>query len=318
MNNFEKYLVPLIPNSFPIRIREFDIPNIHHCIGTGKLLGTKYAKAILEECKCNDIIYETSLEHLCCLMRSYIVLDDFIKDSNLSSREAYPIQVVLLNIESQSKHLIHNLSDNAACLWAKYLKLYESAYVDFDKRNPFRSIINKCSFAFLPFELKLFHQLERSHYVKEVIEYYLFALQLLDDFHDIEEDQHAPKNHNLFLLNVPINRQLSIYGLRHLLALPLLNYIDYELSNIITKLSGQILKEHIGKSLLWLKKIKDHLSHLPMDSNIFPNSFKSFIFHYNDVLYKKSPANKNDDYSHIDEICAESMHTVADLGVTND
>jgi hypothetical protein len=314
MNNFENYLVSLIPNSFPISISGFVVPNIHHCIGSGKLLGTKYAKAILEECGCNDLIGEKTLEHLCCLMRSYIVLDDFIKDSHLSSREADTIQVVLLNIESKSKHLIHNLCDDSAHLWDKYLKLYESAYINFDKRNPFRSIINKCSFAFLPFELKLIQHVERSHHTKEVIEYYLFALQLLDDFHDIEEDQHAPQNHNLFLLNVPIDRQLSMYSLRHIFAIPLLNYVDYEISNIITKLSGQILKEHIEKSLLWLRKIKYHLSHLPMDSNIFPDTFKTFTFHHNDVLYKKSLTLKDDDSSYIDAICAENMHTVADIG----
>ena len=206
-------------------------PTLEHCIGKGKLLGEYYGDALCEIFKIRNSKINNDISELSMLMRSYIVIDDFLKDSNLKNNYNEFYINWLSNIEQKIIFFVSLYHQSPNELWLKYLKIYKDSYLFFDKNNMFKSIINKCNFIFLPFDLNPFINFDTSK-IKEIIEKYLFSLQLIDDFHDMEDDVQAPKNHNLYLAKIPNNFYKYIINCRPFFLKPLLNYIIDNLNYI--------------------------------------------------------------------------------------
>ncbi|MDR3245149.1 MAG: hypothetical protein LBT50_01800 [Prevotellaceae bacterium] len=305
MNNIiEKELYALCPDE----IRELyhsnlcAIPSIYHCVGTGKLLGEFYGKAIchgLNKSKqFNDNVALTS-----CLTRTYIVLDDFLKDYYVEASIKIHIKNWLRIIQDKILSLLNCISQKSLLLWNQYLKIYEEAYWYFDKNDLYKSINNKCGLLFLFFDIEEIAIIRESLCTKKSMSDFLFCLQLLDDFQDMEEDMLSPMNHNIFLCQNKTKYHKLISNNRHIIHNQLFEYIK----NILLKYSScdnPIITKYISNSIQWLESKK--IDYCSKHKIAFASNIECFEFRAEQIL-DIIDANYSYDFS---EIRAENIHTI--------
>lgn len=305
MNNFETVFVDLMPKELGEDLYKGTIPSIYHCVGTDKLLGQFYGLAICKGCGIKDEQTITILTNLSMLFRAYIVLDDFVKDKAISGKRKDLIAQWLLNIEKNILLLSGYLEPKRGeKLWSEFLDKYNNAYYNFNKKNIFSSIIDKCALIFIPFEFDLLKNCDKATSVKHIMEYYLFSLQLIDDFQDIEEDQKATKNHNLFLLNVSESNYKKVSNLKSQFLNPLLDFIKRNIEKLDFSENDVILRFFLS-SLNWIeeKRIQDTICNIE-----FTQNFNTFDF--NDSMVNKLEDNQPNYAYCLDCIRAENMHTL--------
>ncbi|TSA24628.1 hypothetical protein D4R71_06760 [bacterium] len=287
------------------------IPNISHCTGEKKLLGENYGVALSEIFDISDSNIISKISELSILMRSYVVLDDFIRDNLYENDDIY--QTIKENIIVLEKNIISNLNvilPNGESVWRKYLKIYNNTYLNYFSYSPFCATINKCNMILIPFEIitSLKPNEEISKYIK-VISYYLFGLQLLDDFKDMDEDLVSKNNHNLFLSGLTSNNCRLIIDNRINILLPLLKYILYNFNYINSiVLKNGILKDYITGGIHWLtNKISKYKVICP--SNFI---FDGYFEYYNKTVIFKCINSTNFEKCHcskkFDDISAEIIH----------
>jgi len=308
MTEYESRIVELAPFNIESSIAGNPLPSPSHCVGTGKLLGALLGRSISEEFRIGERSFKKTITQLSCLLRSYIVIDDFMKDSGVELADFPDVELWLKNISDECIELISSYTANSTELWCHYLDTYQRAYVSFDYLRPFESVIEKCNLIFLPFELEPVVLHHRRNEVLESLKYYLFALQLIDDFQDMEEDQKAPKNHNLFVTGLEKETVRLVANARSIIARSLFGYIRENISRLQGSFLGDTALSTIQHSLSWLcDKEKEHQS-LPY-IEVFSGQFHDYCFDIEKIhsalsiyTYVETPCFK--------EIRAEGMHTL--------
>lgn len=303
----EKNLAKLIPQSMPSEIQGFSVPSLYHCVGTDKLIGSLLGKAIVEECKLPSKLFLSHVTELSCLLRSFIVIDDFYKDNNIDLEQNPALICALKNIKDRCLIIISCFVEDALSLWQSFVDIYEMAYLKFDQQHMYQSIIQKCYLIFLPFQLPVVEQASQSRTIRSAIMDYLFCLQLLDDFQDIEEDLRAPKNHNLFVAGISNESALRVAEMRPLIVRPLLTYIKHNLERILINLESATAISMINNSLDWLHK-KELMFSERTSFPVFSADLKHYFFNFDALLQNTLSTNSNDVLC-MDDIRAESMHT---------
>ena len=307
MTSHEQALAALLPMDFAGELVEHQLPNLYHCVGTDKLGGAFYGKAIIEECGIQETKTEPGLSELCCLLRAFIVIDDFAKDRGINIQGQPSLGQCLKNIQERCIELISSLAPDAPSLWAKYHQIYERTYCEFDATSLYESVINKCCLMFLPFELNPIAETERCQITHNAMKDYLFALQLMDDFQDMEEDLLAPKNHNLFVVGLEPSSASLVISSRCLIVRPLLAYVERNLVVILGRLNGATATGFIEHSLMWIRKKKRALLDLP-NVDIFRGSFSEYTFEWRSLLAVPDSL-RGDQVPDLQDIRAENMHT---------
>lgn len=297
----------------PSRKKISNLPNLEHCIGKDRLLGEYYGQALSESLHLMNMNHFKNLNELCVLLRSFIVLDDYLKDKQYSLANEDYIITWLRNIKSRINELINELGGHFS-LWGKYFKEYEQAYNFFNPSDCFNYTHRKCSFVFLPFELPIFiANEEHKSIIINFIKYFLFSLQLIDDFKDMEEDIISHKNHNLYLskLTKPYSKKIII--IKSILLMPLLDYIRNNISKVHTNtLSSNVLSVFYENCMDWLNINTKKFSNFQSDIK-FKNSFENWEpFNEKTTNDLFNRFNKYDFGGYnIDSISAESIHSLS-------
>ena len=232
MNELETELFKIMPDELLGYLNQQRIPDLYHCIGTQKIIGEHLGNVICDICDLSNLKIRRDLTVLSTFLRSFIVLDDFLKDHIVEPYIKSYINIWLDRIKDKIINILSKFRD--IDLWDEYYTIYNSAFFEFDCRSLFQSINKKCYLIFLLFDLKCIRKHKNSIELKFVFMNYLFGLQLLDDFHDIEEDLNAPKNHNLFTIGLSIMNQKIVSQYRPLLFSSLLEYINNNFHNLKT------------------------------------------------------------------------------------
>jgi len=287
------------------------IPNISHCIGEKKLLGENYGNALSEIFDISDNYIISKISDLSILMRSFVVLDDFVRDNLYSYDNKYKtIKENIIVIEKKIISILKTVLPQGESVWRKYLKIYNDTYLNYFSYSPFYATINKCNMILIPFEIISYLKPNKDiSKIKKVITYYLFGLQLLDDFKDMDEDITSKNNHNLFVSGLALNNCRLLIRNRSYILLPLLEYIIHNF-NYINSIIKQdcMLKNYLIGGIHWLtNKI------IKYDINC-TNKFKldGFFEHYDrNTIFKyvnSTNFNKCSSFSNLEDISAENIH----------
>ena len=307
MNIFETKLQQLTTPEIRKALLNNSIPSISHCVGTGKLLGEYGGKALCQVCDIRDKKITESISLIAVFLRSFIVLDDFIRDNGLNISNIKNLQIWLDNIKKEIIRLLSMLTNDPVGLWTKYFSIYEKSYHHFDKDNLYQSILEKCFLMFLPFELEPLQRSRKNEVLRKSMAYYLFSLQLIDDFHDMEEDLLSPKNHNLFLVSVSSEYYQDIINGKSALINAVLDYIEKNLKSL-KNLNNDIINDFFSHSLSWIQKRKIEFSNLPFRV-IFHDNYEEFRFN-DEVVKNLIPYLRVDHNINFEHIRAENMHTI--------
>lgn len=308
-------LLKSLPKDLPIYIRDHGLPSMEHCCGKDKLLGEFYGLAISEACGIIDYGVTRTLTEISILMRAYVVLDDFIKDHKPVIRTRDLVQELLVKLQDSIVSMVETLGDDGNTIWNNYLAIYENAYADYLSTSPYIATMNKCSFLFLPFDLTVIRQARRSSsHLKTGVSNYLFSLQLLDDFHDMEEDLNAPRNQNLFIVKVSSEKRRSVIEGKSALASHLLGYIASHLHQLLRKSTrSNTFDAFVEAGLRWLRYTR---SQLPIVTMATPFRFPYESFRFDDPIVSSIEGTlaKAPEITTM-MICAEAMHTFLSQGV---
>lgn len=185
-------------DEFPFT-EDFYVNLVNHCIGRNRLLGEYYG-SLFSELYDLDKIESKIVTQLCINLRSYIVIDDYMTDQNIiwfEDQHYHFFSEWLGEIEEHICLIIRALDSNSM-IWRKYKEEYNIGRVKFDARKPHEAVTQKCCFLLLPFEL-FAEKTPRfsADCCQKFIKDYLFALQLLDDWADFDEDLGARNGNNL-------------------------------------------------------------------------------------------------------------------------
>lgn len=287
------------------------IPKREHCSGTHKLLGSNLGRALAELFKYDNTEFTTSLSEVCCLMRAYIVLDDFLKDNYVSTTTKNIILALLSDLSKEAQHILRYINNNDSEIWDKYLLRMNQGYYNFNFEKPYKSVIEKCSMVILlPLELiQNSENLSIVKYTRKYLSTFLFCLQLLDDFHDMEEDCLSPRNQNLFVGSISEGKRSLLFKGRAALLGPLLSLIQNNL-NIAYKLifSGTLLEKYHQNSIAWICNKQENYN-LKKNNDLFPDYFTDFSIN-NSFICRNESILKDTRQIDISDIKAESMHTI--------
>jgi hypothetical protein len=308
MTEYESRIVELAPFNIESSVAGHPLPSPSHCVGTGKLLGALLGRSISEEFQIEERSFKKTITQLSCLLRSYIVIDDFMKDSGVALADFPDVELWLKNISDDCIKLISSYTSDSSELWCRYLDTYQKAYISFDYLWPFESVVKKCNLIFLPFEFEPVVLHHRRTEVLESLKHYLFALQLIDDFQDMEEDQKAPKNHNLFVAGLEKEMVSLVANARSIIVRSLFGYIRENLSRLQSCFLGETALSTLKHSLSWLcYKEKEHQS-LPY-IEVFVGEFHDYRFNVAKIRSALSMYGCVE-VPCFEEIRAEKMHTL--------
>jgi hypothetical protein len=192
-------LIEELGNLLPKQLVDYkSFPSLEHCIGTNRILGTKTPLILEESLGILNKNYFSLLIRLSSLLRSYVVIDDYVKDTpNLSNNIVKLTSIGLNNIKNVCQKLILKSNGNSN-LFSEYIEIADKEFSTFNTSQPYQSVINKCILFFLIFRLPIYKKIKDVIYVENKLKELLFSLQLMDDIVDIEEDYNSNCNHNIF------------------------------------------------------------------------------------------------------------------------
>ena len=171
-------------------------PTYEHQFGRGKLLGEHYA-VFLRQTFPESFADFSNLDTLLTSFRAYIVLDDFLFDNHVEPRLRRELVAKCDSLIRSSRRVLseNKVSDH---IIDDSLSIIQSAKSNFALNRPIDSVLEKCWFVFTPLELISSEsplKAKATLFLKE----YLGLIQIADDFQDIDEDRHAPINHNVLV-----------------------------------------------------------------------------------------------------------------------
>ena len=311
-NALERHLWSLAPDDIQNGLGRGILPSTAQCAGSGRLLGTAGGQAICEVCGIRSDDAARALSTLAVCLRAYIVLDDFLKDNRVEDRVASATWTWLSSLQEEVFRVVTYLGDDPAPLWYEHLATHEDAFASFDSDRPYRSALRKCFLMFIPFEMKILKESPSGAVFRTYVEHYLFSLQLLDDFHDMEEDARAPRNQNLFLVSASDEHHARIMSFRPLIICSLLSYIRQDLQGL-RGLNSRTVLGSFENSLEWLAHAEKRTKGLPI-VELFKDPYEAFRFDDTAVGVVESAAEKNWQGVFrpvkLDFVRAENMHTL--------
>lgn len=278
------------------------IPSIDHCIWTARLLWEQFAASIREIISIDDWLFE-KLNDLCLLMRSFIVLDDYLKDDPRANNEASLLTGWIDIIENRCIELIIEFSwANGINLWKEFKEKYLNAIDLNHTDSSFNIVKDKVAFLFLPFRLPFLSH-KQWEKLSDLFSQFLFALQLCDDFSDIKEDSIVSHNKNIFLSNLRNPQDIQkIIEKKKYLAESLLAYIRNQMKQFSQTFNqSSIIQQYISFMIQW---IDDRIS-----SDIKPlatTPFSEFYFSIDMI-----PENWSEPGFPITDIEAPNINTIA-------
>lgn len=253
-SNHKQYIKALFPSSFN-RIEEF--PSLSQCVGTKRLWSYRLGEAFWKDS--GKIISKLPLENIAFLSRSYLVIDDFLKDENIDDRLYEIGSLWLKNIGTIIKREIIKAGGDPD-EFDQQLRICENAFNErklLIPENAIKNAINKCEIFFNPYKLK---SIALKNEVRdkriEFLENFFTVCQILDDFCDIEEDLNKEQNHNLFMTYLSQNYHNRVLPIRKIIAPSLLKSIsDFLLKDltVIVKDSNFVFRYFFDHSLRWLR-----------------------------------------------------------------
>lgn len=279
------------------------VPKIQHCIGERRLLGQYFALSIAQSSNVIDLHKFNLLHQLSLLLRSYVVIDDFLRDriTNvlISNNERQLLGNISRHIESWCKEL-----DIKVEVFNEALLNVNRSYDNHDYLSDFDLVIGKCSLVFLPG--KIIQQDDVRRRVQAWFEKFLFLLQLADDYCDLEEDQISGVRHNVYtrkLVGADIGKVMNY---KSVLGVNLLRYIVEETKKLDENSTSLMQKLFVRFACKWAVNILrdiEGVENLPyIDSGFFRNPSSQ-----SDLLF--SAVKCIDSIPALSKISAESMHS---------
>jgi hypothetical protein len=228
------------------------VPTLKHCLGQSRLLGQFYALSINELLPLKDQKLFVTFHELCIFLRSYVVVDDFQRDSaSLCDAENRSIEAWLKNIEQQVKNRLVAL-ESPPEIFDLHMQRMIAAYTNPTNYSDYDLIQEKCGLIYVPLSLRIIggESFQKESFKKAVGDY-LFLLQLVDDFVDIEEDEMSPQNHNVYSRKLRTEEVVKLLKNRALIASPLFSFISGGCRKIMDDLPLGIFKKFMLSSFDW-------------------------------------------------------------------
>ena len=283
-------------------------PSISHCVGVGRLLGEFYGHALSEALGLKEPTLQSTLSTLSVLMRAYIVLDDYMKDSTLSKNDTRYISNWTERIADRCRAMIDKFN-GPEMLWESYISRYEVAFVNQESLSAYTLVLSKCSFLFLPFDLPIYNaSTTQTIAIRHFIEHYLFSLQLLDDFADMEEDTVAPVNTNILMRHLTDTCAGRLISRRYHLVPSLIHYIDANMVGVTQGVPfGYTMDRFWNWGRSWLENKKGRYSAPPV-LNLFQSDYLNFDV-TNECLSGHLRQWNDRPYEDLSDITAQGLHT---------
>lgn len=278
------YGITLIDSLKPIvNLKDLNITSIRQCIGTNRLWGANLGLAAYIDLKTTIIPKEIFLD-LAILSRTYLVLDDHLKDEYLNEQTIQYCTEWLTNVSDGIKDIYKKLDED----FNNYLSLVETGNITYKNRvhrnnvvDVYRSSIDKSLIFFVPTRTN-YYKNNSDYYEQRIsfLEDFFFCCQLLDDYFDIEEDINKKTNHNIFLENLPKEYWQVLLTNRTDLLISLLWLLKNNFVTSTTKenVADNIVFEHYFKaSTYWIdNKIRE--SKGVIIQSVAEQNFQDFLF----------------------------------------
>ncbi|MEX1014342.1 MAG: hypothetical protein WDZ80_04245 [Candidatus Paceibacterota bacterium] len=258
-NNSEIHQIDFLLSSFPSGKKELtSFPSLSQCIGNKRMWSYRLGNAFYIDS--NSLIDRYCLEMIASLSRSYLVIDDFLKDENLNDK-IIEIGENWLNAISDKIIGFINKVGGDENEFKEQIKRTNLAYKarDSDNTNLVKNSIEKCEIFFNPYKLKSI-SIDGSIRDNRIrfLDKYFTACQLLDDFHDIEEDLHKKINHNLLTETIDNEGRSMILKNKEKFAWAILTLIRSELNQeyeVLKDRDNKVFNHYLNFSIAWLKNI---------------------------------------------------------------
>lgn len=245
-------------------------PHIAQCIGTNRLWGPAMGIAFANDFNLEE--HQDTLEKLAILSRAYLVIQDHVMDEEISKNNLKTCHSYMSNIDSEVRDILNILGANPD----EFSKLCKFGWNAFEERKNVtgnldivKNARDKCRIFFAPYA---FDTLPVNKSVKDKRTYFLndffHACQMLDDFHDINQDIQLKTNHNLFLYKRNLAEMKTLEKLRPEIAPYLVDYIDKKLKKHKESLNqNHIFSSYLSHSLEWLSCKRQKFSQIPKSKN---------------------------------------------------
>lgn len=262
---------------------DLSLPSSRQCVGTNRLWGANLGVAghldlVTKKPDKQDLI------NIAVLSRSCLVIEDHVKDEYLSGATATYCNEWLKNITNALEEIYSRVGED----FITHVVLSQRASQAHDKRiwlgrfvNSYRSSIEKCLIFFMPYRLKSFSE-NCARYEERIsfLETYFFCCQLLDDFHDLEEDMKKRTNHNVFLENISRDYWEGLSICKAKLLPDLLLLIKGNLTsadNVRATEGNSILEYYLEASTWWVDQKLSSIGNNPL-TPLAESKFENFVF----------------------------------------
>lgn len=232
-------------------------PSLSQCIGTKRLWSSLLGKAFyIDSCKSMDIV---CLEKIAYLSRTYLVIDDYIKDEEIDPLDREFCQQWLLNIGLCIRRYIKKLGGDEK-EFIEQLAFCDKAFNERQSKSVkdvLNNAIDKCKIFFNPYKLISIY-LKTEVRGKRIIylESFFKICQALDDFCDIEEDSKKKVNQNIFMHQISNSDHLHLLRVRPYIAPTLLRSAQLLLNKFNSFIEGDnniVFSTYHLHALKWLK-----------------------------------------------------------------
>ncbi len=205
-------------------------PPVDHCAGRNKFLGSLLGLYIVPVSRKSDLQLCKKINKLGVLTRAYIVVHDKWYDECPSVSES-EVNKYLTNIKEHGLRMTTELLGSRARaerIWTSAEDHAKSSYEKLENgyAPEFDSITGKCWLESVPIEtLSHFDADYPRQAIVDFFQIFLFLLQLLDDFCDMEEDYFYKTNHNLLVWGLERQVAERLIGTRSVWAKGLCKYV---------------------------------------------------------------------------------------------
>lgn len=231
-------------------------PSLSQCIGTKRLWSSMLGKAFYIDT--GGSLDLDCLEKIAYLSRSYLVLDDYIKDEEVTKEDRVFCIKWLLNIELCIKNCIKKLGGDQD-EFVKQLVFCDNAFNIRQSgvaKDVLNNAIDKCKIFFNPYKLMSIN-LDTDLRKKRILylESFFKICQSLDDFCDIEEDSQKKVNQNIFMYQLSRSDHRHLFEVRSYIAPILLrsaHFLLNKFSSYIENENNNVFVTYHHHALKWL------------------------------------------------------------------
>ncbi|MEJ7623810.1 MAG: hypothetical protein WKF34_07435 [Pyrinomonadaceae bacterium] len=272
------------------------------------MLGRNFAWA-LEECLGRSSFDVAHIRELSSLARAWLIIDDYIRDTELNAKARGVVHELLQRIEAEVLTTGPYLEPNFSRFWKRRKLIQENTYRQSDFTDFYSYKINKCSLVFLCLDLPAIRSAKNYSLFSRCLHHYFFALQLIDDFQDMQEDFRSRRNDNLFVARTTHESFRCVSDRRVIILRALVPYIIENL--VYLKTMGGIYGKYYEQAKSYLEsKLPLSVPHFP---ELFPKRFRDYCFDIT-VLSGLPLARARP----LITITAEEAHTLSQIQITDE